>query len=318
MRPSGVLCVIGAVVCSGSLAQAQPAQLAHLAWVVEDSRVRVLADGFIGTTAGGDDDSGGIAACGSFNDGALLEFPGAAFQSRFVEVDGGGVGSLSRAAVSMDGNVLGAVSHVTSRAGVDGSDASCLSAAFASTRIVGAVGLGSSESVVCVDVRFAVEVDLDGAALGDWMRVSVVSPDGATLGVAAGPGVVDDSGSALTQFGHLMGTVEPGAEVVIETLTPLADPATGATRRVDSRSIARLFTADLAEPFAVLGMEDVDAFIAGFVAGDCAFDFDGSGYVDLGDVDVFLSLFLGGSCPTAAVVRTGGADLTRPGAPCSL
>lgn len=55
--------------------------------------------------------------------------------------------------------------------------------------------------------------------------------------------------------------------------------------------------ADLAAPFGVVDLDDADAFIAAFIAGDPAADFVAPfGVVDLDDVDAFIGLFLAG-CP---------------------
>lgn len=55
--------------------------------------------------------------------------------------------------------------------------------------------------------------------------------------------------------------------------------------------------ADLAEPFGVLDLDDVDAFIGAFLGGDAAADIAPPvGVIDLDDVDAFIGLFLGG-CP---------------------
>ncbi|MEM1185977.1 MAG: M14 family zinc carboxypeptidase [Planctomycetota bacterium] len=55
--------------------------------------------------------------------------------------------------------------------------------------------------------------------------------------------------------------------------------------------------ADLAFPFGFLDLSDVDAFIAGFVAGDPLVDLAVPfGFIDLSDVDAFIGAFLGG-CP---------------------
>lgn len=55
--------------------------------------------------------------------------------------------------------------------------------------------------------------------------------------------------------------------------------------------------ADLAEPFGVIDLDDVDAFINAFVAGDSAADLvEPFGVIDLQDVDEFINLFVSG-CP---------------------
>jgi len=56
--------------------------------------------------------------------------------------------------------------------------------------------------------------------------------------------------------------------------------------------------ADLAEPFGILDLADVDAFIPAFLAGEPLADLaEPFGVFDLADVDVFIPAFLGG-CPT--------------------
>ncbi|MEM7755696.1 MAG: GC-type dockerin domain-anchored protein [Planctomycetota bacterium] len=55
--------------------------------------------------------------------------------------------------------------------------------------------------------------------------------------------------------------------------------------------------ADLAEPFGVLDLSDVDGFIAAFTASDAAADIAAPfGVVDLDDIDAFITAFLAG-CP---------------------
>ena len=55
--------------------------------------------------------------------------------------------------------------------------------------------------------------------------------------------------------------------------------------------------ADLAEPFGVLDLDDADAFIGAFLAGDSAADLVAPiGVIDLDDVDAFIAAFLAG-CP---------------------
>jgi len=54
--------------------------------------------------------------------------------------------------------------------------------------------------------------------------------------------------------------------------------------------------ADLSEPFGVLDLGDVQAFVAGFTAQDAIADLDGNGIYDLADVQAFLAAFAAG-CP---------------------
>ncbi len=54
--------------------------------------------------------------------------------------------------------------------------------------------------------------------------------------------------------------------------------------------------ADLAEPFGVLDLGDITAFVAAFVAMDPSVDFDGNSVFDLADITAFISAFTAG-CP---------------------
>ena len=63
-----------------------------------------------------------------------------------------------------------------------------------------------------------------------------------------------------------------------------------------SRGPAGCNAADLAEPFGLLDLGDITAFVAAFSAGDPAADLDGSGLLDLADINVFVAAFVAG-CP---------------------
>jgi hypothetical protein len=54
--------------------------------------------------------------------------------------------------------------------------------------------------------------------------------------------------------------------------------------------------ADIAEPFGVLDLADINAFIGGFLANDPISDLTGDGIWDLGDINAFIGSFLAG-CP---------------------
>tara|TARA_Y100001933_G_scaffold61599_1_gene61806 strand:- start:567 stop:797 length:231 start_codon:yes stop_codon:yes gene_type:complete len=54
--------------------------------------------------------------------------------------------------------------------------------------------------------------------------------------------------------------------------------------------------ADLAEPFGVLDLDDVVAFVSGFTAGAPIADLDWNGVLDLDDVEGFVVAF-GDGCP---------------------
>ncbi|GJM18309.1 MAG: hypothetical protein DHS20C14_05220 [Phycisphaeraceae bacterium] len=55
-------------------------------------------------------------------------------------------------------------------------------------------------------------------------------------------------------------------------------------------------SADLATPYGTLNVDDVDAFVSAFLAGDNIADCDGSGVLNVDDIDCFVASFLGG-CP---------------------
>ncbi len=54
--------------------------------------------------------------------------------------------------------------------------------------------------------------------------------------------------------------------------------------------------ADLVEPFGVLDLADIGAFVTGFTAQDPIADLDGNGVYDLADINLFITSFLAG-CP---------------------
>ena len=54
--------------------------------------------------------------------------------------------------------------------------------------------------------------------------------------------------------------------------------------------------ADIAEPFGLIDLADIVAFVTGFTESDCAADFDANGLYDLADITAFVNSFTGG-CP---------------------
>ncbi len=52
--------------------------------------------------------------------------------------------------------------------------------------------------------------------------------------------------------------------------------------------------ADLAEPLGTLNVDDIDAFVASFLASDPDADCDGSGVLNVDDIDCFVAAFLAG------------------------
>ncbi|MBZ0171084.1 MAG: hypothetical protein K8E66_01765, partial [Phycisphaerales bacterium] len=69
-----------------------------------------------------------------------------------------------------------------------------------------------------------------------------------------------------------------------------------ATTVVPSAGQAGCNQADIAAEFGVLDLQDVQAFIAGFVGGDLIADMNGDGILDLQDVQQFITAFTAG-CP---------------------
>ena len=90
-------------------------------------------------------------------------------------------------------------------------------------------------------------------------------------------------------------TLEPGVgyQFVMLASSILQQSDTSASFRV----VAGCTPADLAAPFGVLDLDDVDAFIAAFLGQDAAADLaPPAGVFDLADTDAFISGFLAG-CP---------------------
>ncbi len=65
--------------------------------------------------------------------------------------------------------------------------------------------------------------------------------------------------------------------------------------RVVARSL-RCGPADVAAPFGTLNIDDVDGFVAAFLAPDLLADCDGNGFLNIDDIDCFVADFLAG-CP---------------------
>ncbi|USO00279.1 MAG: hypothetical protein H6810_06370 [Phycisphaeraceae bacterium] len=111
----------------------------------------------------------------------------------------------------------------------------------------------------------------------------------------------DGSGNACPPTGFIMGLLSPsspattfstcsqayfGSFIQTHPNIPdcLADPAIACNQ------------ADLAEPFGLLDLADINAFVAGFLANDTIADIDGNGLFDLTDLNLFVVAFIGG-CP---------------------
>jgi hypothetical protein len=84
--------------------------------------------------------------------------------------------------------------------------------------------------------------------------------------------------------------------VVIEPTVPANGWGIDALAVAPSAGPAGCNAADLAEPFGLLDLADVNAFASAFLGGDPLADLDGSGLLDLSDVNLFVSAFVSG-CP---------------------
>ncbi len=96
----------------------------------------------------------------------------------------------------------------------------------------------------------------------------------------------------------------PGSSTIeVRTYSPYKDRwLTGTGNHFDLELITApghsglICDADLAEPFGVLDLSDISAFVTLFSASDPTADFDGNGVHDLADVTTFITAFTGG-CP---------------------
>ena len=54
--------------------------------------------------------------------------------------------------------------------------------------------------------------------------------------------------------------------------------------------------ADLAQPYGILDLSDINSFVSGFLASDPAVDLDENGILDLADIGLFIAVVVDG-CP---------------------
>jgi hypothetical protein len=121
-----------------------------------------------------------------------------------------------------------------------------------------------SETVTCLDATGSLLVEID---------------------------LVDDDNTRCVFYGFVSST--PIHTVLIDEANE-GDDAWLETPRLGSSILCG--PADLAPPFGLLDLADVNAFAGGFVAGDPVSDLNGDGLFDLGDINLFVTAFLGG-CP---------------------
>jgi hypothetical protein len=75
----------------------------------------------------------------------------------------------------------------------------------------------------------------------------------------------------------------PGGAVFVDSVTLESEP-TGCNN------------ADIAEPYGILDLTDINKFVIGFTIQDPAGDINGNGIFDLTDINLFVTAFLSG-CP---------------------
>ena len=140
----------------------------------------------------------------------------------------------------------------------------------------------------------------NGLLLGPDSATEFMQPPQAT-GVGELPEVLWWSTNHTNELVPLW-TRGPGGEL-FGRLTDGFDPVRG--RYIDNSDVFRVMSAsigvacnaaDLAGPVFTLDLDDVDAFIVGFLAADPIADLTGDGAYDMLDVDAFIALFLSG-CP---------------------
>jgi hypothetical protein len=126
-------------------------------------------------------------------------------------------------------------------------------------------------------------------AQGDWVRILGEDAGGNTV-------VSIDASNAGTSFAGFISTV-PLARVVVtplgnaDLLNGMDDVFVGVTP-----AALRCSPADLAKPYTVLDLADINAFVAAFLGGSSAGDFNNDGVFDLTDINLFVAGFVAG-CP---------------------
>jgi hypothetical protein len=119
---------------------------------------------------------------------------------------------------------------------------------------------------------------------GDLMTFDLLVDSGAQAGEVTldfDGAVVLVLGSSLTTF-----STDPGPNQ--QTLT-----TTSVTITIGS---AGCNDADLVEPYGILDLSDINAFVIGFLGMDPSVDFDNNGLYDLADINTFVTSFVSG-CP---------------------
>ena len=113
--------------------------------------------------------------------------------------------------------------------------------------------------------------------------------------------MLTDSGHLLYQydFGHSLADMQvsgPGLYLAIVQHGFSSPEFVNADISIDFLKVSPGCPADLAQPFGVLDLADINAFTGGFTMGSPIGDLDGNGILDLADIGLFIASFTAG-CP---------------------
>ncbi len=99
------------------------------------------------------------------------------------------------------------------------------------------------------------------------------------------PGGVARFVRPIVRFANAVGAPDQAAATIDNTVVQLTSSVSNSCN-----------DADLAEPFGILDLADINAFVGGFSAQDPIADLDGNGIFELADINLFVAAFLAG-CP---------------------
>jgi autotransporter-associated beta strand protein len=159
-------------------------------------------------------------------------------------------------------------------------------------------------------------LELDNSALtlasGDTLSVLLDQDDAGTTAVITGAGSADLAGTLHLEFADgftpatgdrfpIIGGTTPNDISVSGTFDTATLPDLGANvLRLNETptgiDAVVTCTADLAQPYGVLDLSDINSFVSGFVSSDLAVDLDGNGILDLSDIGLFIAVAVDG-CP---------------------
>ena len=156
---------------------------------------------------------------------------------------------------------------------------------------LGALGSLTIEGDLEMGPGSELRVDSAGPGLTDRLDVTGSAALAGTVVLAPAPGFIPEIGDEV-----IVMTAAGGFTGAIDRVT--APPSPGVRWRArtvgnELRAIAAC-PADLAAPFGVLDLADINAFVAGFLAQHPDADLTGDGVFDLSDLNAFVSLFASG------------------------